>query len=327
MKSFLLISSLFMGQITAVYAQTPEINIYSFRKYELIKPVLTQFEAESGIKVNLVNGKSKRLLARLKQDGEDSQADVILSSDLAQLHNHKDLLQPIGNRQAWQDVSSALYDEKGYWISISMRTRALFSLSEQTLLPIPDSFAQLKQTDYQSALCIRDWQHNYNATLAAALLTTDNKKDSDWLKLGNKLLAKRPSGGDRDQLRALAQGHCKLAFANHYYWHMMKRADNKRDQMLAKKLSIHFLQTEDGLTPVSTTTAAIAKHAPNKEYAEQFIAFLLTQKAQEIYAQSLHEFPVLNDMMASHVPFKPNLPAIKQGLLRLADANKLLAKH
>ena len=145
-----------MGQITAVYAQTPEINIYSFRKYELIKPVLTQFEAESGIKVNLVNGKSKRLLARLKQDGEDSQADVILSSDLAQLHNHKDLLQPIANKQAWQDVSSALYDEQGYWISISMRTRALFSLSQQTLLPIPDSFAQLQRTDYQSALCIRD---------------------------------------------------------------------------------------------------------------------------------------------------------------------------
>lgn len=316
-----------MGQTTAVYAQSPQINIYSFRKYELIKPVLTQFEAESGIKVNLVNGKSQRLLARLKHDGEASQADVILSSDLAQLHNHKDLLQPIENRQTWQNISNALYDENGYWVSISMRTRALFSLSAQNTLTIPNSFAKLSENTYQSSLCIRDWQHNYNATLTAALLTTGNDKDSNWLKLGNTLLAKRPTGGDRDQLRALAQGHCKLAFANHYYWDMMKRAENKRDQMMAKKLSVHFLQTEDGLTPVSTTTAAIAKHAPNKQNAEQFIAFLLTRKAQEIYAQSLHEFPVLNDMMASHVPFKPNLPAIKQGLLRLADAHKLLANH
>ncbi|RXE93502.1 extracellular solute-binding protein [Pseudoalteromonas phenolica O-BC30] len=240
-KSFLFILSLFVGQTTAVYAQSPQINIYSFRKYELIKPVLTQFEAESGIKVNLVNGKSKRLLARLKQDGEASQADVILSSDLAQLHNHKDLLQPIERRATWQNIANELYDENGYWVSISMRTRALFSLTEKASLAIPKTFAKLDQTEYQSSLCIRDWQHNYNATLTAALLTTNNRKDSDWLKLGNKLLAKRPSGGDRDQLRALAKGHCKLAFANHYYWHMMKRADNKRDQMLAKKIKHSFL--------------------------------------------------------------------------------------
>lgn len=325
-KSFLLILSLFMGQITVAYAQSPQINIYSFRKYELIKPVLERFEANSGIKVNLVNGKSHHLLTRLQQDGAQSQADVLLSSDLAQLHSHKSLLQKITNQSAWQNVSSYLFDEDGYWVSISMRTRALFSLQNNNNVKVPRYFSQLSAPQYQGQFCIRDWQHSYNAILSAALLTTGNTKDSDWLKLGNKLLAKRPSGGDRDQLRALAQNRCSLAFANHYYWHMMKRTDNKRDQMLAQKLQIHFLKTEDGLTPVSTTTAAIAKYSPNKGNAERFIAFLLTEEAQRIYAKSLHEFPVLKDMMTSHVPFKPNLKAVKQGLELLPQASQLLAR-
>jgi len=322
-KSFLLIISLFLGQITTVYAHSQQLNIYSFRKYELIKPVLERFESKSGIKVNLVNGKSHHLLTRLKNDDKASQADVILSSDLAQLHMHKSLLQPIENQAAWKNLPVSLYDEQGYWVSISMRTRALFSLQDKSKIKIPTNFSQLADAQYQNQLCVRDWGHSYNAILGAALKATGNAKDSDWLKLGNKLLAKRPTGGDRDQLRALAQGQCALAFSNHYYWYMMQRTDNKRDQVLAKKLQIHFLQTEDGLTPVSTTSAAIAKYSPNKANAERFIAFLLTKEAQEIYAQNLHEFPVLADMMNSHVPFKPNLETVKLGLKLLPEAKRL----
>lgn len=321
-KSFLFLLSLIAGQITVAHAQVQELNIYSFRKYELIKPVLERFEQTTGVKVNLVNGKSKYLLTRLKTDAQRSQADVVLSSDLAQLHNHIGLFQPIQTRSQWQHLPKELYDEQGYWVSVSMRSRALFSLKNEPV--VPTSFAQLSTANFSSSFCVRDWQHSYNLNLSATLLATGADLDSTWLKAGNKLLAKRPSGGDRDQLRALAQGHCKYALANHYYWHMMQRSENKRDRDLASNLEMHFLKTQSGLTPISTSTAAIAKYAPNKRNAELFIDFLLSADVQLVYAKSLHEYPVRTHMMAEHVPFKPNLKAVKKSLTLIDKAKALL---
>ena len=88
-KSKLLLYSLILIQSAPIFANTAHLNVYSFRKYELIEPVIKKFETQHNIKVNVVNGKSKHLLARLKEDGENSLADVILSSDLVQLHDHK----------------------------------------------------------------------------------------------------------------------------------------------------------------------------------------------------------------------------------------------
>ena len=322
-KSKLLLYSLILIQRTPLFAKTDHLNVYSFRKYELIEPVIKRFEAQHNIQVNVVNGKSKHLLARLKQDGQNSLADVILSSDLMQLHDHKSVLQPIPKIASWTHIPDQLKDDEGYWVSISMRTRALFSHKNGQHLP-PLQYAALSQPEYKGTFCVRNWQHSYNQMLAASLFTTQSDPDTAWIPIAKQLLAKRPTGGDRDQLRALARGQCKFAFANHYYWTMMKQSSNKQDRDLADQLVIHYMTTTDGTTPISTTTAAIAKYAPNKNHAQTFIAFLLTPETQSVYAESLAEYPVIGELEHNTIPFRPNIDAVKPSLQLLDLARKRL---
>ncbi|KZN46627.1 hypothetical protein N482_11770 [Pseudoalteromonas luteoviolacea NCIMB 1942] len=307
-----------------VLAKNEELNVYSFRKYELIKPMLDAFEKQSGVRVNLVNGKSQFLLSRLSSDGKGSRADVILSSDLVQLSAHRDLLQPMTDLQRWPEVPSVFKDPDQRWVSLSMRTRALFS-KRKTTTRIPNHFTQFSDPKIVGQFCVRDWQHSYNRTLFASLLASDNPANTNWLKKANQLLAKRPSGGDRDQLRALAKGQCQFALANHYYWHMMKQSSNKQDVKLATQLEMHFLQMANGKTPVSTTTAAIAKHAPNKKNALAFIDFLLLPGTQKMYANLINEFPVMT-MSGYVLPFEPALENINKSLHYTKKVQEVLPK-
>ncbi|MDK1290460.1 extracellular solute-binding protein [Pseudoalteromonas umbrosa] len=310
---------------TQVLANDDELNVYSFRKYELIKPMLQAFEQHSGVKVNLVNGKSHFLLSRLKADGAQSRADVILSSDLVQLSAHRALLQPMTELKGWSVLPDVFKDPDQHWVSLSMRTRALFTRKNDTSSSfIPTYFAQFSEPQIQGKFCVRDWRHSYNKTLFASLLSGNREQDTQWIKNANKLLAKRPSGGDRDQLRGLAKGQCQYALANHYYWHMMKQSNNKQEVKIASQLAMHFLQMANGTTPVSTTTAAIAKHAPNKENALAFIDFLLLPKTQKMYAQLLNEFPVVA-IEGYQLPFKPALKNINLSLEYTEKANKVPA--
>ncbi|OCQ19030.1 iron-binding protein FbpA [Pseudoalteromonas luteoviolacea] len=309
---------------TQVLAKNNELNVYSFRKYELIKPMLHAFEKQSGVRVNLVNGKSQFLLSRLSSDGENSRADVILSSDLVQLSAHHELLQPMTELKRWPEVPKVFKDPEQRWVSLSMRTRALFT-KRNTSAPIPHYFTQFSDPKVAGQFCVRDWQHSYNRTLFASLLASDNPANTRWLKKANQLLAKRPSGGDRDQLRALAKGQCQFALANHYYWHMMKQSSNKQDVKLATQLEMHFLQMANGTTPVSTTTAAIAKHAPNKRNALAFIDFLLLPETQKMYANLINEFPVMK-INGYELPFQPALESMNKSLNYTQKVQNVLPK-
>ncbi|MBE0364610.1 hypothetical protein PULV_a2339 [Pseudoalteromonas ulvae UL12] len=302
----------------ALSKQEQELNIYSFRQQEIIAPVVSAFEQQTGIRVNVVHGKSHYLLSRLAEDGVRSHADVLLTSDLAQLNHAHDLLQPFEYFEQLTELNPDLYDQQRYWVSVSIRGRALFS-SADTRLPIPQSFSQLSKPMYQGQLCIRDWQHSYNTTLIRTLKATQNADDIAWLQSKDSLLAKRPSGGDRDQLKALAQGKCQFAFANHYYFEMLKASDNKKDQKVTSQLTLHWLKTSQGSTPVSTTTVAITRHSPNVESANRFVQFLLTETTQQTYAESLFEFPVIHSKQGQftqqYSPFIPALDLIKPALL------------
>lgn len=301
----------------ALSKQEQELNIYSFRQQEIIAPVVLAFEQQTGIRVNVVHGKSHYLLSRLAGDGMRSQADVLLTSDLAQLNDAHDLLQPFASFDQLTELNPDLYDQHRYWVSVSIRGRALFS-STDTRLPIPQYFAQLNEPMYQGQFCIRDWQHSYNTTLIRTLKATQDSVDVAWLSTKESLLAKRPSGGDRDQLKALAQGKCQFAFANHYYFEMLKASDNKKDQKVTSQLTLHWLKTSQGSTPVSTTTVAITRHSPNVESANRFVHFLLTKTTQQTYAESLFEFPVIDSKQAhfnqQHLPFTPAISLIKPAL-------------
>ncbi|WP_170940557.1 extracellular solute-binding protein [Pseudoalteromonas sp. NBT06-2] len=330
MKSNLLVFiALFASSVEVLAKSLEQLNIYSFRKLELIAPIVSSFEKESGIKVNLVHGKSKYLLKRLENDGEKSQADLLLTSDLSQLANKKHLLQSFSKFENLEHVNKNLVDDEQYWVSISIRARTIFS-SVNTTLAVPEFYSDFNKKRYQGQFCIRDLSHSYNKELFASLLSIGEKEDTYWLQNPNKLLVKRPTGNDRDQLRALAEGKCQFAIANHYYLDMLANSENKKDQLIASKLKRHWLKTHKGTTLISTTTAAITKYAPNKSNALVFMNYLLEDDTQKIYASQLFEFPVYTKNKQDQTTLEnnnfkmiPDVKAVKASLSFLVNPSML----
>jgi len=330
MKSNLFIFIALFASSGEVLAKSVEqLNVYSFRKLELIAPIISSFEKESGIKVNLVHGKSKYLLKRLENDAEKSQADLLLTSDLSQLANKKHLLQPFPDFENLEHVNQNLIDNEKYWVSTSLRSRTIFS-AEHTKLPVPKYYSDFNKPQYHGQFCIRDLSHSYNREFFASLLSVGEKENTHWLQKPEKLLVKRPTGNDRDQLRALANGQCQFAIANHYYLDMLTNSENQKDQLIASKLKRHWLKTHSGTTLISTTTAAITKYAPNKSNAIKFMNHLLEAKTQKIYASKLFEFPVYTQNKRDQTTFEnnnlkmiPDVKAVKSSLNFLVNAKQL----
>ena len=275
-----------------------ELNVYSFRKPEIISPLIKSFEESTGVKTNLVYGKPQALLKKLASERQKNRADIILTSELSQLNSKLNLLQPIELDN--DTYSRDLVDDKKLWVALSLRVRALFTLKESNSKPIL-YFSQLNDPRFQGTFCNRDFSHSYNQQLKSALLAISGSEEIKWLEQPISLLQKRPSGGDRDQLRALYKKQCQYAFSNHYYYYMLKKSDSPFDKEVAAHLNMHILKTDDGLTPVSATAAAISRYAPNTKNAQRFVNFLLSKKAQKLIATQLNEFAVNKEVRTQQI--------------------------
>jgi iron(III) transport system substrate-binding protein len=295
-----LIISMLSGQVLA----KPVVNVYSFRKAELISPLITAFEIEHAVKVNLVYGKPNALLSKLANEQINSPVDVLLTSELSQLQSYKHLLQPLANSNT--AIAPTLIDEKRHWVAVSLRIRALFTRKTDTHHSLVN-YSQLANSDLASQFCNRDFTHSYNQQMAKSLKAIGSKQDTNWLDNPRSLLKKRPSGGDRDQLRFLYRQQCNYALANHYYYAMLLNSKNPLDRAVANHLEMHFLQTQSGVTPVSATAAAISKNAPNEQNAQLFVNFLLSLEAQKLVTTELHEFAVLPTIRKTQLTNYPNL--------------------
>lgn len=299
--------------LTAQVLANSVVNVYSFRKAEIISPLITAFEQEHNVRVNLVYGKPNALLNKFTANADNSQVDVLLTSELGQLQSVKHLLQPINIQTP--SIAPQLIDDEYKWVALSLRIRALFSRTNEK--PIT-SYRELDSEQFYGKLCNRDFNHSYNQQMEKSLHAIGNKQDVKWLKSYVSLLNKRPSGGDRDQLRAVFKNQCDYALANHYYYHMLRNSKKPSDREVAASLSMNFLTTYNGKTPVSATAAAISQYAPNKENAQRFVNYLLSSNAQAMIANELHEFAVnkhVRDRQLVHYPnLSLSLQSVKQAL-------------
>ena len=58
-----------------------EVNIFNARHYKADAELYNKFTAATGIKVNLINGKSGALEKRMIEEGADSMADLYITAD------------------------------------------------------------------------------------------------------------------------------------------------------------------------------------------------------------------------------------------------------
>jgi len=310
-------SAVFILATHAAFAQSGEVNVYTYREAKLIQPLFESFSKQTGIKVNTISA-SAGLEQRIATEGANSPADVLLTVDIGRLEDaiRLGITQPIKSDALEAAVPAAYRDPEGHWYGISLRARVVYASKER----VPQSaitYEELAEPKWKGKICIRSGQNIYNNALFAAFIAHHGlAKTEQWLMALKANLAQKPSGGDREVARDIAAGKCDIGVANTYYWALMlnREADRKAWAETTKVMLATF---KDGGTHVNISGVVLTKHAPNKTNAMKLIEWLTGETAQRMYADMNYEYPVrggiaINPTIAGYGTLRPDsLPMAK----------------
>ncbi len=293
-----------------------EVNLLSTRQEFLLRPFLDVFEAETGIKVNVVYLK-KGMLERLK--ARPGEADLMLAKDIANLTAIAEagLLQPYKSATIDQNIPAAWRDAGHLWTGLTMRARVMYYSKDRVDPATLSTYASLADEKYKGKICIRSGYHNYNVALISAMIAENGKaKAKEWLQGVKANLARKPQGNDRAQVRGIAAGECDIAIGNTYYMGKMLENPDQRDWAAA--VGIFFPNQKTTGTHVNITGGGVLKAAKNKENATKLLEFFTGNLAQTMYSQVNHEYPLKKGVGYSGIvkSFGAGQEGIKKGVFK-----------
>lgn len=304
-------------------AWSDEVNLYSYRQESLIRPILDEFEKETGTTVNVVFAK-KGMLERLKAEGMNSPADVVLTVDISRLAAHKNagVLQSVKSEKLENNIPSQYRDPNGHWYGLSARSRVFFHSKDQVKPDELSTYEDLVDPKWKGRICVRSSNNVYNQSLLASIIVHQGPEAAEkWAQGVKDNLARKPQGGDRDQIKAVAAGECDVAIGNTYYYGKMQNSKDQDQRDAAEKVAIFWPNQDDRGAHINISGAAVTKSAKNREAAIKLIEFLSDDKAQEFYASSNYEFPVKDGVAIDEtVQSWGNFKADEVSLDKVADA-------
>lgn len=281
-------------EVTLYSSKTEEVTLYSSRTEALIKPLLDRFTQETAISVNLVTQKAKPLITRLQQEGINSPADLFLTVDAGRLQraNELGLLQAIKSDKLNTVIPDEFRHPAGFWYGLSVRARPIFYAKSKVKAEELSTYEALADDKWKNRICVRSAKNIYNQSLVASMISHHGVENTQiWAKKLVANMARKPKGGDRDQIKAAALGNCDIAIANTYYYGAM--IHNENEKKLADEMAIFWPNQKDRGTHVNITGIGMTKSSKNKENAQLLMEYLATQESQNWYAQINHEYPVI----------------------------------
>ena len=302
LSSLILSSAMVFPVGYSANANAEEVNVYSARKTQLIKPLLDAFTRETGIKVNLITSKADALVKKLESEGRRSPADIFITTDAGRLHRAKELglLQAAISEEALNKVPANLKDIDNQWLGLTTRARVIVYKKDKVNPSELSTYEALADPKWKSRICIRSSDNIYNQSLVASMITNIGEpKTQQWANQFVENFARKPKGGDRDQVKAVAAGNCDIAIVNTYYLGQMLNGNDPDQVKAAQQVAVFWPNQNDRGTHINVSGIAITNSAKNVDNANKLITFLLTKPAQDWYAQSNNEYPVVANVEAS----------------------------
>jgi len=314
-----------------VFAADGMVNVYSYRKEALIKPQLDAFTAASGIRVNLVTGKADALLERLKSEGRNSPADILLTTDIGRMVRARDagVLKSVKSAALTSSIPAKYRDPEGHWFGLSVRARIIFYAPDRVKSSELSTYEDLTQAKWKDRICIRSSSNVYNQSLLASMIKHNGAlKAESWAKGMVANFARKPQGGDRDQIRAVAAGECDVAVANTYYYAAMGSGKKKSDRTAAAKVKPFWPNQAGRGAHVNISGGAVTASAKNTENAIKLLEFLASADAQRLYADVVNEYPVragvpVSDAVKAMGDFKADGIVLAEVAKHQADAIRM----
>ena len=271
-----------------------EVNIYSYRQPYLIAPLLKSFTEKTGVKANVIYAK-KGLIERMATEGRNSPADVLLTVDIGRLTGAvaKGISQSVNSPILNSNIPAAYRDPKGNWFGLTRRARVVYA-SKARVAQNAITYEELADPKWKGKICIRSGQNAYNVALIASMIANNGEENTQkWLEGLKSNLGQKPAGNDRAQVKGVYAGICDIAIGNTYYMAKMQTNEKKPEQKeWAKSVKMLFPNSETRGAHINISGIVLAKNAPNRDNGVKLMEFLSSDRAQKIYAEANHEYPV-----------------------------------
>ena len=273
-------------------AEETSIGVYSGRHYNSDQKLYQQFTAQTGIQVKLLEAKDDSLIERLRQEGKNTPADVLVLVDAARLERATslDLLQPARSATLLRTVPLSLRDSKGRWVGLTRRVRVVLVNPALVKAASIRTYSDLANPALKGKVCLRDRKSVYNQSLVASqILLRGEAQARRWVQAMTANVTQPYFSSDIPLIRALGSGQCGVGLVNTYYLaRLLNGEGGPADRALARKLQVVFPKPAH----VNISGAGITRHAKHPQAALKLIEFLASPLGGKGYAEANHEYPL-----------------------------------
>jgi iron(III) transport system substrate-binding protein len=303
-RRLLALSAVFAGAVLAqsgpAVAQDRVLNLYSARHYQTDEALYANFTQQTGIRINRIEANDEPLLERLRAEGRNSPADVLLLVDAARLWKAQSdgMFQPVQSNVLRTRIPSELRSpdsgQGSEWFSFSTRARVMVYNKAQLKADDVANYEDLAKPSLRGKVCTRSATHPYMLSLIGAISERLGEAATEqWARGVVANFARTPRGGDTDQIRAVASGECGVALTNTYYLVRLMRSDKPEDREVVSKVAMVWPNQAGVGTHINVSGGGVLKNAPNRENAIKFLEYLASDQAQQYLANGNNEWPVV----------------------------------
>ncbi|WP_237217254.1 extracellular solute-binding protein [Falsiroseomonas oryziterrae] len=279
-------------------AQDRTLSIYSSRHYDTDRELYDGFTRQSGVRIRLIEAQVDQLLERIRAEGANSPADVLITVDAGRLARAQEagVLVPVRSAVLDGRIPAHLRDPDGHWYGFSMRARVVMYDRNLGLPAGLARYEDLARPEMRGMVSTRSSSNIYSIGWTASMLAANGPEATEgWARGIAANLSRPPQGGDTDQIRAVAAGQGRLAISNTYYLGLLHRSARAEDREIAQRMAVLFPNQGDRGTHVNISGAGVVRTAPNREAAAAFLEYLSSAPAQTIFAEGNMEYPVVAD--------------------------------
>ncbi|MDO8839200.1 MAG: Fe(3+) ABC transporter substrate-binding protein [Parvibaculum sp.] len=282
-----------MGTDRNAVSASATLNIYSARHYDTDLALYDKFTEETGIAINLIEGDSDELIARIEREGTQSPADLLITVDAGRLWRaeEKGLFQPVASEILQTRIPEHLRHPDELWFGLSKRARIVIYNKAKGRPEKLETYADLADPSHKGEICMRSSSNIYNLSLLAAIIEHQGTEEAEnWTRGVVANFARQPQGNDTGNIQAVAAGECRISLVNTYYVGRLMGSDKAEDRAVAEAVGLVFPDQQGNGTHVNISGAGVLKHAPNRANAVRFIEFLTDDWAQRAFSEQNHEY-------------------------------------
>ncbi len=293
---------------TASAQSDPQVlNLYSARHYQTDERLYSNFTKVTGIRINRIEAGDEALLERLRSEGRASPADVLLLVDAARLAraDAEGLFRPTRSQvletRIPAELRSADTGQGSTWFAISTRARVIVVNTTKLDHALVQSYMDLARPELKGKICTRSGAHPYMLSLISAMVEHHGQaKATDWARGVVANLARRPRGGDTDQIKSVAAGECDVALTNSYYLARLMNSSRAEDRGIADRVRVIWPDQSGVGTHMNVSGGAVLTHARNAQAAVRFLEYLASDAAQIMLADGNNEWPAVPGVKTSN---------------------------